>query len=342
MVALLISLVFITFWHSHLTPFNNNYLGKSQGTAVKGVFIILVFLSHLNSYLDISSESIFDATYLSFFDRLGQLMVVMFLFYSGYGVLKSYKEREGYSKTFFKNRILKTLLNFDICLIPFAILSFVLGSEYSVYEYLLSLVGWESIGNSNWYIFIVLMLYLISFLAMCLTKKQGASSHFWMFILTGILSVVLVGVLRYVGRESWWYNTILCYSFGMFFACFEELANNNLRKNIVFIISAFCSFCLLLLLLSIGSIVSFMFGTICFALLIVTLSSRIIIGNKVLIWLGDHLFEIFILQRIPMIILKELQVQNKLLFVLVSFIVTICLAFLCKKLLRMIDDKLFY
>ncbi len=341
MILFLVVLLLILLWGVRVGSFNESYLGKEQTTSIKGFFILLVFLSHANSYIYVASTSFGDSFYSSVINWFGQLMVVMFLFYSGYGVLKSYMVKEGYEKSFFKNRILKTLVNFDICLIPFALLALLFGQKYSAYEYILSLVGWESIGNSNWYICIVLILYVLSLVGMFVSARFKKGSPIIVFLITGFLSVLLVAVLRFSGRDSWWYNTVLCYPFGMFFSCFENRISKLLKSNPGFIVSLIVSIFLFLFLFSIDSMIAFMISALCFALIIVILSSRVTVGNKVLLWLGDHLFEIYILQRMPMIILSELGFQNKILFVSISFGATIFLAYLCKKVLRIIDSKLF-
>lgn len=341
MILFPVILLLILLWGVKVSSFNESFLSKQQSTSIKGFFMALVFLSHANSHIDAAPKAFGDSFYLAVVNWFGQLMVVMFLFYSGYGVLKSYMVKEGYGKSFFKNRILKTLVNFDICLIPFALLSLLPGQKYSAYEYVLSLVGWESIGNSNWYICVVLILYVLSLIGMFVSDKVGKGSPIIVFLATGFLSVILVAVLRFTGRESWWYNTVICYPFGMFFPCFENRISKVLKSNLGFIVSLIVSAFLFLFLFSIDSMIAFMISALCFALVIVILSSRVTVGNKVLLWLGNHLFEIYILQRIPMIILSELGFQNKILFVSISFGATVLLAYLCKKILRIIDGKLF-
>ena len=42
----------------------------------------------------------------------------------------------------------------------------------SLSRILLSLIGWKSIGNSNWYMFDILLLYVLTYVAFKVTKKQ--------------------------------------------------------------------------------------------------------------------------------------------------------------------------
>ncbi len=68
-----------------------DYMAKETTGAVNGLFTLLVFLSHASSYLSLDGPV--DAPYLSFRNYLGQLIVVPFLFYSGYGILESIKSK---------------------------------------------------------------------------------------------------------------------------------------------------------------------------------------------------------------------------------------------------------
>ena len=60
---------------------------------------------------------------------------------------------------------------------------------------------------------------------------------------------------------------------------------------------------------------------------------RVSVHNKVLMWCGKNLFGLYILQRIPMIVLKEvgLASYNKYLFFFASLAITVPLAWLFEK-----------
>ena len=62
----------------------NDYMSPRETGAIKGVFVIIVLLSHIRQYVHLEASP-FNTPYSEFMAYLGQLMVVMFLFYSGYG-----------------------------------------------------------------------------------------------------------------------------------------------------------------------------------------------------------------------------------------------------------------
>ena len=72
--------------------------------------------------------------------------------------------------------------------------------------------------------------------------------------------------------------------------------------------------------------------SVVFALLIVVLSMRIKIDNKMLRWCGELLFPLYIYQRIPMMVMAALVpsfvVQMPLLYIAICFTSTILMAYL--------------
>ena len=108
--------------------FFGDFLSIDQCNAIKGVFILTVFIRHSLQYI-LRSGYLFttfpDKLFLQIDRELGQLIVVMFLFYSGFGVMESIcKKKMDYVHSMPKRRILTTLLNFDIAIFFFFILNY--------------------------------------------------------------------------------------------------------------------------------------------------------------------------------------------------------------------------
>ena len=71
-------------------------LEKEQCNTIKGVSIALVFISHIASYVGASGyayEAFGDQAFQLIRSLLGQLIVVMFFFYSGYGIMESIENK---------------------------------------------------------------------------------------------------------------------------------------------------------------------------------------------------------------------------------------------------------
>jgi hypothetical protein len=70
-----------------------------------------------------------------------------------------------------------------------------------------------------------------------------------------------------------------------------------------------------------------------FTLLIVFISKKIQFKSKILYWFGNNLFWVYILQRLPMLVLKEIGFNvHAYRFALISFVITIILTLIYARL----------
>lgn len=266
--------------------FNRDYISKETSNAVKGVFVFIVFCSHFGGYIQ------------SYRFKMAQLMVVMFFFYSGYGIYESVKRRgTDYIKQFPKNRFLKVWLHLSCALVPYIILSLALGKPFSIKQTLLSTIGWSSIGNSNWFMFASLAMYALIYVSFILFRKHRVPA----LLMTTVLSVGYILVMKQY-KESWWYNTILAFPFGMWYSFFKEKLEKIFMKNdfIWFIMfAAFGALTLYTFDKRGGHIEYYEAASIMFAMTVLLFTMKVKIGNPALNWLGNHVFSIYMLQRIP-------------------------------------------
>lgn len=327
MITIYILLLALSLWGFSFCRkgFNEGYVGKEQCNAVKGIFIIIVFIRHIMPYMQ---KVGYDFSYWgdSLCQRIdksmGQLLVVMFLFYSGYGVMESIKNKgEAYINAMPRKRILKTLGNFDIAIILFIIAGLLVGREFKLWNTLFAFTGWTAVENSNWYIFDILLCYI----AVWTSFKY---CRWWMSI---VLIFIAITILR-LTKDSWWYNTLLSFPAGLVYSKFRHQIQQYVQSQ--YLLSLFlCSVSFLILYkLPIAA-----FGlkdnvmSIAFSALFVTLSMKVKIGNKALYWLGRNLFPLYIYQRIPMYVFATiyggvLACDYPLLYVILCAIITLLFA----------------
>ncbi len=337
MLFILLILLVLSLYGVQLCDNRMEYLSKAQTTSIKGIFTIIVFLSHARGYLDLSvfQEGI-NRYYTDIIDGIGQLMVACFLFYSGYGIMESIRSKENYSSYFFKNRIVKTLFHFDLVLLLYVLFNTITAKVYPLKNIAFCWIGWESIGNSNWYIFDVLVLNFITWLIISISffKERIKFIPYVMFVATIMLAVTL----RLLGKEGWWYNTLFCYPAGMLLSCNKK----ELEK--------FCkSYYLLALILSAGlfGVFYYLGGSVlynicaCFFCLTITLiSMKVKIGNKVLLWIGNHLFWIYIIQRLALQMISLIPVSNPFLFTICAFLLTVILSVIIERFINYIERRI--
>lgn len=271
------------------------------------------------------------------------MVVVPFLFYSGYGIMESIKKKgTAYVKDIPKNRFFKVLLHLDIAVVLFLIVNFVFGKTYPVKRILLSFIGYSAVGNSNWYIFAVLGLYAVVFIAFMIARKNNILG----VILATMLSVGFVYAQILLKRDSWCYDTIILFPVGMIFSIVKEPLEKLITKHDCIYFTAFglafLAYTLFYFKRDDGIEFYSMWG-ILFMALVVLATMKVKIGNGILDFFGSHVFSVYILQRIPMIILSKLGLaaSHKYVFVVLCFVCTVVMAVLFDFFTGKLDSLLF-
>ncbi len=339
LLILIVSLIGVRLRREGFFP---DFLGKEQCKAVKGFFILLVFLGHAIISIrncGFSSDRMIDRLAFRIWSEMGQLVVVMFFFYSGYGVMSSLRTKGlKYLESYPQNRLLTTLVNFDIAVFCYLLLNWALGIRAGFSKVALSMIGWESVGNSNWFIFVILFCYLAFYLAFWVVRNNDlvGSMLVVMLVFAGMLALH-----RFKGN-TYWYDTMLVFPVGVFYALYAEKITEAIQKHywwtLAFLAGVF-------LVLHFGHIRSFHGLTlnikaIVFSLLIVVLTMKVQVGNPWLLWCGLSLFPLYIYQRLPMLAIrglagKEWVCTNPHVFIGICFMVTVGIALLYNKWLRL-------
>ncbi len=321
--------------------YNNDYISRANCNAINGVFILIVFFRHTVQYLvknGFNQNNVLDTLFSKIDMGIGQLLVVSFLFYSGYGIAESIKvKKNNYIDNFPRKRLLTVLLNFDIAIAFYVILSLVLGIQFTYSQALLSLVAWDSIGNSNWYILVILCCYIIIYVSY---KLFGNLEKKRIIIPVSIFVLFLVTILLLsMFKGSWYYNTILCFPFGMLWSAKKEQFENIIKKKYCYISVIVGLLFAMFYIIDVLELIKFndfsLFYnvlSILFAILIVILTMKIRIYNKWLVWLGANLFPLYIYQRLPMITFQKIFgsawiCSNAYLYVVLCLLITLVITY---------------
>lgn len=339
MIVFIAVLAVICVWGIQLKPaggqeYITDYMSVDKTMAIKGIFILIVFVSHFNSYADFTSAA--DIKYFQEFSKIGQRMVTLFLFYSGYGVMESVKKKKmNYVHTIPVKRILNVLFRFDIAILLFAVLNLALGKAFTLKQFLLSLVCWDSLGNSNWYIFAIIVSYAITFIAFEIFRDKG--NYYLGAAATVILTVLFVCCFAYFNiKDAYWYDTVICYALGVVYSlCRDKIEKIvNAGDTLYVLLLAVVVFAAHFSRVNKGS--GFLMNEIhivTFLAAVVLVTMRVSFNNAFLRRCGRHLFGIYILQRIPMIIFSETGFMEKHLYLsfVLSFVITLLIAWLFEK-----------
>ena len=321
------------------------YISRDGTNAVRGVFILLILSMHFTQYVSASADPAVTAFWAvrRFFD---QLAVCMFLFYSGYGVALSFAEKgEGYRKSFLQKRMLPTLMAYDVSVLLFILIECTVGEGCSFGYCLRALLAWESMGNDNWYIFVILGLYGISWLSACVQVRCfGKISAAWMIGGVTLGTAAFALFLSAAGRREFWYNTIVCFPFGVLFCYVRSRAERALEKPLPYWVSLFAVLGLFLLLngtLRQRHVLLYMLTALSFAALVLLVTMKLSVRNRLLILAGEHLNALFLVHRIPMRLLGEIRAvrERVYLYFALSVACAIGCAWLFEKLLALLRRK---
>lgn len=301
-----------------------NYISKTQTNAINGVFVLLVFIRHFSQYIEFD---LLNTLFPIVDGALGQFVVVPFLFYSGYGIMYSILTKEEYISTRLVQRFFWVWVRFTCAVVLFVILNILLNIQYDIKTIVLAFTGWTSIGNSNWYILAVLALYIFTIISFSLSsdKTKGV-------LLMFIFALGYAVVLRKLGKGTWYYDTIIAYPFGMLFCRYKNSFEKIVMKNI-------CRYGVLIIIITMLARVLYTYRVkwyvhelFCCATMmtLVLISMKISLGNKWIEFLGKYTFEIYILQRIPLVVLQNYNLPMYIYFAL-SLVLTIVLALVFSK-----------
>lgn len=268
-------------------------------------------------------------------------MVVMFLFYSGYGILESYRKKRSYLSGFLMHRVLKTLVTFDVAVLLFVILALVMSKDFSAKEYALSFIAWESIGNSNWFVFDIIVLWLFTWFGLRLHDRYKFDMRLFVILIYGCCLALIV-FLFLTKRSSWWYDTVMAFPTGMLYSVYKNKIERFLGAGVWWWTMMITCVTIFLLLYVYAGGVGALINSILFPLIVVFLTIRVKIDNAVLRWLGVNCFAIYILQRLPMIIFTEIGFnENGLLFSAVVIPATLAIAVIFNFVVGRLNRRLF-
>jgi len=326
----------------------SDYLGRQQTQVIKGIFVALVFLRHYEEYVKLSGG--IHKLFLLVNYYSGQLIVAMFLFYSGYGIYCAMdKKGAAYVASMPKNKIGRLFLRFVLIVLVYIGLGFAMGKHYSPKRMLLALIGWESVGNSSWYIFAILICYLCTYYGYVAVEKrlERSKQHAdhevilkqTIYTTMGLLFIYCLCVWNAKADSPRYFNTIFCYSAGMWYAGYKDRIEAFLQDR------ADRYYGLLgLEILLCGGLSAFFLKTefmwfymilsVVFSFLVVQVTMKVKINSRLFAVLGDYVFEVYILQRIAMIVFRKVPAVHDrwYVFLLVCGVVTAGLAWGYRKI----------
>ena len=316
----------------------DDYLSQETAKQVRGLFAMLIFLSHYVQYFIEHNVSKYDLIYMSIRSHLGQAVVIPYLFYSGYGMTMSFLNKgRKYIETVVKRRIPRVFLSTTIAVTLFLILKILKNEDIDGYQVLMSYIFWDDLGNSNWYIFGILGEYLIFATAFSVYNIHESKENLFLgLMLTTILTCAFVIWIKSQGKQDWWYNTLIMFPVGCWYAVFSD----KVRRIVLRSWATYLKTAIILGALYYSAILHRSQGLIwyftwdmAFMGFVLLVTMKIEFRSSILQFFGDHIFSIYVLQRIPMIILTWIGLMSDMPYL--NFVI----ALICTCLMAVVFDK---
>ena len=169
-------------------------------------------------------------------------------------------------------------------------------------------------------------MYSIVYISFKQFKKHSMTSC----VLFTILYIVMMDIIK---DQAWWYNIILCFPAGMILSKYKDRVCSIIRKPVFFVFMITLALILYIFHLD---IFAYEIISIVFCFLIVDVCAYKEIKNDLFHFLGQYVFEIYILQRISMNLFDRY--LNDWIYLIVCILVTFILAYNFKKLETKVDE----
>lgn len=272
----------------HRGAFREDALSLDNTKALKGILAILVVLHHL--YQQVQMGRLYF-----FFDNVGILCVSLFLFLSGYGLLKRYAGTPGYRATILRRRIPSVLIPYLCLILIYWLFSGVSGPILTPAEVLQSLVSGFPIVAHSWYILCILVFYIGFYLSVLLWRRNlpgiiGSNA---------LLCILWVALCRARGFAPYWYNAAILFPMGIFWAAYENQLQAFLRTHygpaLAVSLLGFCGFFPAALVTAGEDIFVSLFwpGCCCFVVLVLLILMKFRFGNPIVLFLGEISFALY-------------------------------------------------
>jgi len=177
--------------------------------------------------------------------------------------------------------------------------------------------------------------YAVTFVAFEIFRNKGG--YYPAAILVTIGCVAYIFILAHFNlKQGYWFDTIICYACGVWYSLLrdkiEKIINKNLAVYAVFFIGTAAGTLYFMLKRGSGFVHTELY-MLFFTAFVVIMSMRISFHNKILMWCGKNLFGLYIMQRIPMIILRAIGVAdfNVYLYFVLCAVITVPVAWAFEK-----------
>ncbi|MDN0043140.1 acyltransferase family protein [Mediterraneibacter glycyrrhizinilyticus] len=317
----------LLLWNCGYSDFNQVYLSKDNSRTIKGFCSILIVIHHIAQRT--TGGIIFPA-----FGYIGFLVVGVFFFYSGYGVMVQYELKgRRYLESFFGRRVWKVVRPYLVANAVYLLLEYILGRRIEWNVILQNVVSGKIVPFS-WFVISIIVLYCIFWLSCILTRRKGE------------IALIIVGITVYcficmkMGLPDQWYVSAYSFVLGCTYCHIKEKAEKYFSTG--YWVKLLLMLALALIFVIMGKIIpQEMFqmifcnvGVMSFCMFTIGVTMRFTFHNRILTFLGENNYEIYLYQGI---FVSYIVIGNNLVYAAS----TVCLLLAVVYIMRMINVHIF-
>lgn len=292
-------------------------LEKNEVIYLKGISALFIVIHHLSQRIEMN---------LLVFPwiEIGKYVVALFLFISGYGLMKSQGNNSRYLNNFICNRLMKIYIPFVLSNLIMIIINIIKGDSYGIIDLLFYIFGIKLIDSSMWYIIFIIFCYIIFYLSFKKTKiDRGIKILFICNIIYYIFAIISKLPTVFI-------NISFCFFIGVYFEYREEKIINyiyNKKAKLLLINTLVCisSRILSILIPEKYILIDMIFAnvsTIFFVFTIIIMLQFIKFDSKIILLLGNISFSIYLLHNKVMRIIVNI---NSSLYSIIIYFITLIL-----------------
>ena len=208
-MELLFAVFFLLFLYKIKFGVSDEFMSKDYTTSLRGVCALAIMLCHIR---------ITNFAPLNVFNYLGNPIVGIFFFLSGYGMLTRIKQIgiDNYMNGFILKRCVPLFVEYIFVWIFNFVCMFLVSGNFNFLK--------EIITPHSWFIIMIEVLYIVFHIGYKLFKDNLKG----LIIFVTIFELALIIALSAFGVDEFWYLSLLCFSGGMIYS----VVNLNEKKTL--------------------------------------------------------------------------------------------------------------
>ena len=287
-LLLVIAIYGIKFYPSN--SYNPDFISKTTCLSLKGLLALIIILHHCSLSCSESSYA------FRFFSYFGFLVVSIFFFISGYGLMKSFGGKT--TQSFAKKHLVKIGIPFFVFNLLYYGLSVYeshpFSAGYIVYSYL---VYGHPIIDSGWY-FVVYILLLIVFYCNMRLKPDDPS---WQIVGSLLFCLFWSGFCKWRAWGNWWHYSNYAYIMGLVMGFKEKIIVDFCKKHYSILLAltlVLFAFVFHLARENDNDVFAHLICSVITPILVFLLFGKFKFGNCLLRWLGKLSLELYLVHGI--------------------------------------------